>query len=209
MEVLRKSFVVFVLFVIWGTNLFAQNDNKVLLDAFSKSYEYEKKGDYTNAIEVLKKVYDENSYEMNLRLGWLSYSKGVFSQSIAYYNRAISIMPYAIEPKLGIIYPLYATGKTELVINKYKEILKIAPDYIKALYNLGNIYYGQGRYTEALEMFKKIVDLFPFDHDALLMYAWSSYQLRRYKEATVLFSKVLLANPGDKSALQGLELIKK
>ena len=205
MELLKK--LVFAVFLVSSFILQAQ-DYQAIIDAFSKSYEYEKKGDYANAISVLKNVYDEKSYEINLRLGWLNYSSGKFSESIAYYNKAINLKPYSIEAKMGLIYPLSALGKTDQMIKVYNEILKIDPNYYPALYYLGYIYYSQGRYAEALPLFQKLVDMFPFDHDALLMFAWTNYQLKKYQQAKILFNKVLMNNPNDESAKQGLSLVK-
>jgi tetratricopeptide (TPR) repeat protein len=179
-----------------------------IINAFKNSYTAEAKQNYSAAIKSLQNVYNENSYEINLRLGWLEYMSGNFKQSEAYYNKAIRLMPYAIEPKMGLIYPLFAEGKTSNVISLYQEILKINPYYYKALYNLGNIYYSQGKYTEALSLFKKLADMYPFDHDALLMYAWTNYKLKKNKDAKILFIKVLENNPNDKSAKQGLNLVK-
>jgi hypothetical protein len=40
------------------------------------------------------------------------------------------------------------------------------------------------------------------------MLAWTNLQLGKSREARVLFNKVLLYSPGDKSALEGMGLIK-
>ncbi len=206
MEILKKILIL-VIFVSSFSFLSAQNSTQDIIDAFAKSYQAENSGNYSQAINSLKIVYNENSYEINLRLGWLSYSLGNFSQSVSYYNKAVSLMPYSIEAKMGLIYPLYATGKTSQVVNLYKEILVISPNYYSALYNLGNIYYAQAKYAEALKLFKKLADLFPFDYDTLLMYAWTNYQLKKYREAGILFNKVLMIQSDDESALQGLKLM--
>ena len=185
----------------------AQQPTDKIIEAFKKSYEAEKVGNYSLAIKYLQEVYDENSYAMNLRLGWLSYMLGQFQQSIAYYNKAISLMPYSIEAKFGLIYPLYALGRIDEVIQQYKEILNIDPNNYRALYNLGSIYFNQGKYLEAYDLFKKLVNLYPFDYDAVIMLAWTSYYLKKYKEAKALFETALMNNPYSESAKQGLELL--
>jgi hypothetical protein len=50
--------------------------------------------------------------------------------------------------------------------------------------------------------------MYPFGYDGLLMLAWTTYFLGNSNQAKVLFNKVCLYNPGDKSALEGLGLIK-
>jgi hypothetical protein len=44
-----------------------------LTAAFSDSYAKEKSEKYGDAVAALKPFYDASSYEINLRLGWLTY----------------------------------------------------------------------------------------------------------------------------------------
>jgi tetratricopeptide (TPR) repeat protein len=176
-------------------------------DAFQESYIQEATGEINAAINSLKSVYDEKSYELNLRLGWLSYQAGNFTESIAYYNNAIDLMPYAVEPRFGIVYPGAAIGNWTMVIKQYEKILEITPNNSIALHRMGLIYYGREDYETARRYFEKVVNLFPFDYDALTMLAWSHFKLKSYREAKVLFQKALLNTPSGTSALEGLELL--
>jgi len=206
MVFLKKHSILLIIILIGSQNLFAQ-DNK-LIAAFTKSYKYETEGEYQSAITELKNVYDEKSYELNIRLGWLSYNAGLFSQSIIYYRTAINLMPYSEEAKFGLVFPASASGKWDIVLNTYKKVLENSPNNITANYQVGLLYYGKQKYSEAYKHFKITVDLYPFDYDGLIMYAWTNYQLGKYREAKVLFNKVLLLSPDDASALEGLGLIK-
>lgn len=176
-------------------------------DAFQESYIQEATGDFSSAINSLKAVYDEKSYEVNVRLGWLSYQAGLFTESVAYYNKAINLMPYAIEPRFGIVYPGAAMGNWSMVIQQYEKILEISPNNSIAMHRLGLIYYGRKDYESARKNFEKVVNLFPFDYDGLTMLAWSHFQLKSFREAKVLFQKALLHTPTGTSALEGLELL--
>lgn len=198
---------VVILLLIPLSSLMAQEKN-TLPDVFSSSYTYEGKGEYTKAIDVLKKVYDETSYEINLRLGWLTYEAGMFTESAAYYNKAIAIKPMAIEAKLGFALPASATGNWDQVLTRYNEILKLDPNHYLTNYRMGSIYYGKKDYQTAFRYFERIVNLYPFDYDALIMTAWTYFQLGKLREAKALFQKALLNRPGDSSALEGLGLIK-
>ena len=177
-------------------------------DAFQKSYIEEATGDNLAAVSTLKTVYDESSYEINLRLGWLSYLAGNFTESRAYYNKAVSLMPYAIEAKLGLVYPLAALGNMDDVIVQYEKILEIAPNYSVILHKLGLIYYGKGNYETARRYFEKVVNLFPFDYDGLTMLGWTNFRMNNLREARVLFQKALLNTPNGTSAIEGLDLLK-
>lgn len=175
--------------------------------AFEESYGLEGKGDYTKAIASIQKVYNEKSYEVNLRLAWLHYSAGLFSESCNYYNKCIALMPMAIEPRLGYSYPAAALGEWNKVLTQYLEILKIEPNNSTVNYKTGLIYYGKKDYKTAEKYFEKVVNLYPFDYSGLLYLGWTKYFLGETAKAKVLFQKVLMYAPGDASALEGLGLV--
>ncbi len=196
-----------VIMILISQNLSAQ-DKATLPDIFSTSYTYETSGEYSKATELLKKVYDESSYEINLRLGWLTYKAGLFSESAAYYNKAIALMPLSIEARLGYVMPASSAGNWDQVVTRYNEILKIDPNHYTVNYRMGLIYYGRKDYQSAFRYLEKIANMYPFDYDALIMLGWTEYQLGKLREAKVLFGKALLNRPGDASALEGISLIK-
>ncbi|WP_372906450.1 tetratricopeptide repeat protein, partial [Rhodohalobacter sp.] len=171
------------------------------------SYESENAGNLETAIEVLDSVYDAESYELNLRLGWLHYQKGEMDESMIYYRRAVNLKPYAIEPKLGLAYPYSSMAMWDEIIELYDKILETDPQNSLVNYRLGLIYYNRGQYERADGYIEKTVNLYPFDYDSLLLFAWNKLMMQRTREAKVLFEKVLLANPGDESAMNGLSLI--
>ncbi|MCX6182193.1 MAG: tetratricopeptide repeat protein [Bacteroidetes bacterium] len=194
------------MFFVGMNNTQAQENS--LQDVFTQSYYSEKQGNYTLAISAMKKVYDANSYEINLRLGWLSYSAGLYKESLNYYQIAVGIMPYSVEAKLGLVYPAAALGNMTQVMDAYKKILEIDPQNTTANYRMGYVFYDKKDYQSAFSYFEKVVNLYPFGYDGLLMFAWTNYQLGKTREAKVLFNKVLLLSPNDASALEGLALIK-
>ncbi len=183
-------------------------DYPALQDAFAKSHAYEAKGNFTDAIASLKKVYMEDSYEINLRLGWVTYQAGLFIESSAYYQKAINLKPYAIEAKFGFVFPASALGNWDQVIARYNEILSIDPQNTLANYRIGSIYYGRRDYAKAEKYLEKVVNLYPFDYDSMVLFAWTNLKLGKLREAQVMFNKVLLNKPKDVSAIEGLSLIK-
>lgn len=207
METLKKLSLLVILGFGVSTYSFSQ-DYKAIQLAFEKSYFYEYSGEYQKAIDLLKGVYIADSYEINLRLGWISYMAGFFTESTAYYQKAIEMKPLSIEAKLGIVYPASALGNWEQVKKQYNDILTIDPQNTIANYRMGSIYYGNEDYTTALKYFEKVVNLYPFDHDALLMFGWTNLKLGKLREAEVLFQKVIMNKPNDESAQEGLRMIK-
>jgi Tfp pilus assembly protein PilF len=202
-----KKYLVLIVIILSALVSSAQ-DNSKLIAAFGDSYAKEKQGKYSEAASALKAHYDASSYEINLRLGWLTYLQGKFSESLGYYNKAIELMPYAIEPKLGVVLPAAALGNWNLVMSTYNKILAIDPNNTLVLYRMGYIFYEKKDYGQAYQYFEKVVNLYPFDHDSVLMLAWTNFKLGKTREARILFNKALLYNPGDVSATEGLKLIK-
>jgi tetratricopeptide (TPR) repeat protein len=207
MEILKNWFVIIVFGLMIGGNAMGQNHQK-LVDAFSSSYAKETAGDYKGGLDDLKRIYDKDHYEINLRLGWLSYLAGMLDESQSYYQRAISLMPMGIEARFGLIYPLSSMGNWTNVIRIYDEILKIDQMNSIANYRLGVVYYGRNEFVKAKPFFEKIVNLYPFEYDGLNMLAWTNLRLGNTREAKILFQKTLLYKPGDASALEGLALLK-
>jgi tetratricopeptide (TPR) repeat protein len=195
---------IFIFSVIVAT---AQDYTK-LTAAFSDSYVKEKAGKYGEAVTALKVFYITDSYEINLRLGWLTYLQGQFSESLGYYNKAIDLMPYAIEPRLGVVLPASSLGNWDMVIEQYNKILAIDPNNTVTLYRLGLISYDRKDYNQAYKLFEKVVNLYPFDYQSVLMLAWTNLKLGKSREAKILFNKALLYSPEDASAKEGLGLIK-
>jgi tetratricopeptide (TPR) repeat protein len=201
-------YFILLLFLLLAGQLTAQSSLKATQDAFKVSYTQQDNANYTAAIAALKGVYDENSYEINLRIGWLHYLAGLFTESTAYYSKAIKLKPYAIEARFGFAYPAGALGNWDQVMAQYTEILKIDPQNTTANYRMGSIYYGKQDYSTAEKFLEKVVNLYPYDYDSNILYAWTNLKLGRLREAQVLFNKVLMLRPMDASALEGLSLIK-
>ncbi|MGZ6491221.1 MAG: tetratricopeptide repeat protein [Bacteroidia bacterium] len=185
-----------------------QAQNKAVNAAFSQSYDYESIAKYDAAITAITGVYNEKSYEMNLRLGWLNYLAGKNKESVSYYQKAIALMPAATEPKWAIITVYTKMENWNEVEKTYLSILKLDPKNAGASYNLGLIYYYRKDYFSAKKHFDVALNLAPFGYNNMLMSAWTNYFLGNKNEASILFNKVLLYSPNDKSALEGLSLIK-
>ena len=204
MELLKKSLTIFI--TALTLNVAAQD--KTVMDAFSQSYDFEAIKKYDAAISSLNKVYSETSYEINMRMGWLNYSAGKSKEAIAYYQKAITIMPAATEPLWAIITPLSVLEIWNEVEKNYVAILKLDPKNASANYSLGLIYYYRKDYVNAKKYFDVSLNLYPYNYNNMLMSAWTNYFLGSKNEAKLLFKKVLLYSPNDSSALEGLGLIK-
>ncbi len=178
-----------------------------LQEIFRASYAAEADSNFDKSINALKVQYDESSYLMNVRLGWLYYLNGEYYESIDYYRKAISVMPYAVEAKLGIALPMSMLGNWEDIIGIYEEILTIDPQNAITNYRLGLIYYIRQNYEKALPYVQRVANMYPYDYYSVVLLGWINLQIGKTREARVLFEKALQIIPGDPSAQEGLQSI--
>lgn len=209
MEILKqfRPFLVLILLSFYSVNAFPQN-MAATSTAFKNSYQYEQNKEYAKAAAAFKEVYDDKSYEINLRLGWLTYLSGAYNESLSYYKKAMYLKPYAIEPCLGFVQPATKLEKWDDILAIYTKMLTIDPNNTLINYSKGLILYNKGDYQNAEVHFEKVVNLYPFDYDGLHMLAWTKLMLKKSGEAKVLFQKALLNRPDTESDTEGLGMIK-
>lgn len=205
MKILKKSLLV-ILFV--GSQWANAQDQKITVQAFSKSYALETGKKYNEAIDVLKSLNASQNYAVQLRLGWLLYIAKRFDESVAAYKKASEIMPASVEPLLALVNPLATQKKWDDVEKNHLNILKVDPKNSLTNFRLGQIYYNKKEYAKAEKYLSTALNLYPFDYDSMLLSGWNYYNLGKYSEAKELFYRVLLYSPLDKSATEGLGLIK-
>lgn len=198
MEIINKRLVVVFACMTLSFCILSQSDVAVR-EALKKSYDSEYQLKYQKAIEDLQGVYEPTSYELNLRIAWLSYKVGKYSESVNYYKKAIAKMPLSIEAKLGVVYPLGALEKWDQVVDNYLAIVKIDGFNATANYRLALIYYNRGDYGNSWKYLQKYVNLYPFDYDGNSLAGWIKYSVGKKEEAFVFFKKALMVNPYDTS----------
>lgn len=208
METIKTKITVAIIAILLSTNLASAQSFEETQKAFKSSYENEYKANYSAAINDLQKVYKENSYELNLRMGWLNYVAKNYDKSLAYYDKAIALKKYSVEAIFGSIEPANALKKYTVVYTKYEQILKIDPYNSVANYWVGVYNYNAQKYDIASKYFELIVNMYPFDYDGNHMLAWTYLSIGKTNEAKILFQKALLNRPSDDSAKDGLSKCK-
>lgn len=207
MEFLRKVYMVLVVSLV-GTTIAAGQTPEQMQKAFKESYASELKGDYSGAINELKIISKTNSYEYNLRVGWLYYCLKNYSTSMDYYQKAIDLKQYSVEARLGFVTPANAAKQFDKAYAKYEEILKIDPYNSIANYWVGVNYYTVKKYDISAKYLELVVNMYPFDYDGNHMLGWAYLNLGKAGEAKLLFEKALLSKPDDVSAKDGLSKCK-
>jgi tetratricopeptide (TPR) repeat protein len=207
MEILKKSVIAITAIILGVSGATAQSVDDIQ-KAFKASYVSEYKTDYAGAIADLQKVYKAESYEFNLRMGWLHYMSKQYTQSMDYYQKAINLKKFSTEARFGYIKPANEAKQYVKAYEKYEEILKIDPYNSIANYWVGVSYYNVKKYETAAKYFELVVNMNPFDYDANHMYGWTLLNLGRNTDAKILFTQALYNRPGDASATEGLSKCK-
>lgn len=207
MEFLVKKFSLFLVVSFCVVGLNAQTPEQ-LQAAFRESYVAEYKGDLVKAIASLRKIYREDNYELNVRLGWLSYSQKKYEQSMDYYLKAANLKKFSVEARAGYATAANALKQFDKAYAKYEEILKIDPYNSTANYWVGVNYYYVKKYDVAVKYLELVVNMYPFDYDANHMLGWTYLNLGKADQARILFQKALLNRPDDVSAKDGLNKCK-
>ncbi len=186
--------------------LSAQEISDRQVSAFENSYTFETAKEYDKAIAALKAVgiYNEKSYEINLRLGWLYYEKADYTNSEVYYKLATIQSPNSVEALLGYIYPTSAAQNWDAVFKSYEKILSIEPTHTIANYRIALMYYYRKEYANAEKHLKKVLDHYPFDFDCLLLLAQTKVAAGKMAEAKTYYLKAQLYSPANEEIKKAL-----
>ncbi len=203
---MKNLFFVLSFFILTG--LLSAQQTTGSQSMFSASYNYEKNGDYKNAISSILKVYDKDNYFINLRLGWLYYLSADYNSSKKYYESAKNICGSCSDAQLGLTLPLSMQNNWSEIVNIYKQILKKDSQNYSANLKLGQYYFNNRDYANAKIHFDKIATSLPADYENTLYLAWTFYYLGDFTEAKENFLVIEMLSPNDPSALEGLNLIK-
>jgi tetratricopeptide (TPR) repeat protein len=167
--------------------------------AFAKSYSFEYETQYSKAISALTDTHLE-SYQMDLRLGWLYYLSKDYIKSEQYYRKAVASEPSSVEARFGLVLPLSTLGNWNNVVAVYLEITKLDPNNSIANYRLASIYYTRKDYANATQYVSKVLKLYPFDYDSNLLTGKILMTLAKNVDAKKYFIKALEYNPQSEEA---------
>ncbi|MEJ5304422.1 MAG: tetratricopeptide repeat protein [Ignavibacteria bacterium] len=203
-------FIIVISTIILTNVVFSQQKDEKI-SAFNTSINEALKGNYQKATDALLNVYknNENDYLLNLRLGYLYYLQKKYDQSINYYQKAIRLtQEKSIEPYLGLTLPLSGQEKWNEIEKIYQKVLTLDPNNYTANLRLGQLYFNRREYSKAENFLKKVYDLYPSDYEANLYLGWTYFYLNKKSEAKSHFINTLMISENDKSALEGLKLVK-
>ncbi len=177
---------------------------------FQQSYTLESKGKYNAALDSVLRILqtDPKDYTATLRAGWLNYLKGSYEDSIAYYNKALSLAQEAIEPRLGLTLPMMALKRWRDAEVEALKVLKIDPKNYFATSRLALSHFSLGRYRDAERYYRELISLYPSDIEMKAGLGWTLLRLGDMEGARDYFKEVLRVSPKNESAAAGMEALK-
>ena len=183
-----------------------QSQESTLAEALKTSYEAEANGDYQAAIKPLTALTASTgaSYIVQVRLGWLNYCAKEWQQSIVYYNKASKLVPFAVEPLLGLMLAQQYAAKTDDAIRTAQVALRQDPNNYTAISHCAWLLFSKREFRQAASMYHKLVNLYPTDTEMLLGLGFSLKYAGDKKESAQYFNTVLLLSPNNARALEGL-----
>ncbi len=187
------------LIVLFGLYLsLYSEDFSVIKESYYKSFNYEKMGNYKEAMKSLASLYKKypKGYTLNLRMGWLSYLNKNYKDAIYYYNQASLVNSYAVDPKLGMMAVYLDTAK-------FKEAEKVGNELLKIdFYNFyGNLYiskalFFQKKYDTSLSIVRKMLALYPTSIPFLEMLA-KNYKETKNKHFDSVIKDIIVLDPNN------------
>ncbi len=179
--------------------------------AYYKSYNYEKSGNYLDAIRSLQLVYNKYSkaFGVNNRLGYLYRLNKQFKNAELHYKQAITALPDSLTPKLGLMH-VYIQAKKFSASNKIGyQILSI--DYYNYYGNLRLAYTlrlnGQLDIAEKVNL--KMLTRYPSDIAFLTELGLLKFKQKQNNRAFAVMREVLILDPENVSARFVLQKIEK
>lgn len=186
--------------------LTANGANLTAWEPYVQASKLEGEAKYQAAAQLLENAWPDppNDYFYALRLGWLQYLAGDYERSRQWYEAAVSKAPEAIEPLLGLLYPLLAAEKYAEAEGIARCVLAVDPLNYTASLKRAYALRMQGRFATAEEVSAQLLTRYPSDVSLLLEQALAVHAQGRIEAARALYQRVAMLQPDNPSALAAL-----
>ena len=174
--------------------------------AYARSFGHERTQAYDDAVRALAPVYEAypNGYTVNLRMGWLFYLNGNYTNAVAHYEVAEAAAPTAFEPRLGRMLPLLAQERwAEAEALGYQIVSLDHYSYYGNL-RLAIALRMQGKVDPAYQVALKMVTAYPTDILHLVEFARIVEARGDVEEARRLYGEILILDPENEAARRAL-----
>ncbi|MBA3631641.1 MAG: tetratricopeptide repeat protein [Acidobacteria bacterium] len=152
----EKFALIFVLLLSSVVFVSAQTDTE-------KGIELYNKGDYQNAVQILKRAAKQNKKDVNAwyYLGWSSAQIQDVKASRKAFKEAADLNPQDARPLVGLAYVALLSDKLDDAEDKAKKAVALAPNESRAYYFLSVVNYRKGKYETAEKWAEKAIETNP------------------------------------------------
>ena len=164
-------------------------------DAWSESYRLEAAARYADAAAQIE-GYVRNSEYAQIRLAWLFYLQGKFSESIAGYRRAQTMNPHSIDAALGVTLPLMAQWRWQEAADASRAVLAKAPWNYTAATRLLAAEEAMKQWRQMAEDAAQLAARYPSDATAWVYVARAEAWQNNVDKAREAYARVLQIVPG-------------
>ena len=197
-----KSFFLWLVIFMLGSTAAWGMTTPEIMQAYYRSYNYEKLQDFRDAIDALAPVVREYpaGYTVNLRLGWLYYLKQNYADSLQHYVTAMKVAPQSIEAKLGYMLPLLVQRRYDLVEDMAYQILRTDRYNYYANLRLAVALRHEKKYDSAAKILQQMLTLYPIDVTFLTELGLVREAEGKVNAAAAIFTDVLTLDPENPAA---------
>ena len=206
-----KRFLMLVAFLIIGVSVLHGRSAPTIAglgvdsagrDAYSRSYELERRRDYRGAMTAVS--HQPPSYLRELRLGWLSYLQGSYAPAVTHYRAAINMAPGSVEARLGQILPLLALKRYAETEAAARQILRIDDGNYYANLRLAYTLRMERKYSTAETVLLRMLQRYPTDVAFRSETGLDEAALSHRAAARRVFVDVLTLSPNNQLAVAHL-----
>jgi tetratricopeptide (TPR) repeat protein len=171
--------------------------------------QYADKGWLNEAIEVYRKIVDDNEtdYAILLEYGNVCFRKQEIDDAARIFRKLTVLKPDRVEGwnNLGII--LHVRNEDDSAMESFEKVLELEPDNSGALLNLGNCHSRKGNIAKSIELFKKAVALKPDFADGWFNLGNSFCSGKDYSHALEAYKKAVKYQREFPSALKNMGFV--
>jgi tetratricopeptide (TPR) repeat protein len=207
----KKITTLFIVLILAYTTIQAkQITPEKISESYFKAYNYEKAGNYTDAIKALQLVYQDypDAYGINNRLASLFLLQGYYRNAIEHYEKAIKALPNAISPKSGLMYVYILTKNYEEANKLGYQIINVDFYNYYANLRLAHVLRKSDKLDLADKVLVKMLIRYPSDILYLSEFGLLKYQQKEMERSKAIMLDVLILDPENfsaKSILQELD----
>lgn len=165
---------------------------------WADSYYLESQGKYDAAAKVLQSELAKRPADefVVLRVAWLKYLAGNYSQAASDYQHALNLNPKSLDARLGLILPMLAQKRWREAAQIARQVLETAPWNYYAHVRLMSAEEGQEKWGVLAQHAKEVSIRYPSDATVLVYLARAEAKQGNKAEAQAAYRKVLQRIPG-------------